>query len=227
MSKRVIVTGLVLGLLAGALVMPAEAAKKKKPAAPAPVPTVMYLEGSADTGEEDAGVPVVASGEYLQLTKAPGTGEKSMGIYSYSAGPNNKCAGNSLFPVFQGAFAGTITGDLKVTFEAMGTPGSKVEVRVWPDLGATPEAPICNDAYIEPAGAVEVPLPSSRGPVEAVIPGLNVTAGTNLVIQLTAVAGSATAPTVPPFVGRAYYGLDTTKVEFSCLPASGAASCLP
>lgn len=237
MRKKLIVLGILVGLLAGALAAPATAKKKKpkKPPAPAaqPVPTTMFLEGTAATGEQDAGQPVVSGvpgvpdASYLKLTKEAGSGEKSMGIVSYSAGPNNSCGGNSLFPVFVGELAGQVTGDLKVTFEAVGTPSSQVEVRVWPDLPATPAAPICNDAYVEPAGKVVVDLPSSRGPVEAVIPGVDFTSTGTVMVQLTAIAGAPTAPSVPPFYGRVYYGLENTKVEFSCLPAAGAASCLP
>ena len=210
-------------------------AKKKKPKpkppveAPAPVPTVMYLDGESDLGEEDGGIPVAAPGDYLKLTKEAGTGEKSVTVASYSVGPNNSCAGNNLFPVFVGDLKGTVTGDLKVTFEAVGTPGGKVEVRVWPDLGTTPEAPACNDANVPPAGSVVVDIPTSRGAVEAVIPGLSFPAVSTLTIQLTAVAGTANPPnpTFPPWYARAYYGLDTTKVEFPCLPEAGSASCLP
>ncbi len=238
MQKKLIVLGILIGLLAGALAAPAMAGKKKKkpktpPAAAQPVPTTMFLEGTNRFGEQDAGPLInpgspVPPGQYLKLTKEAGTGEKSMGIPSYSVGPNNRCAGNSLFPVFVGNVTGTVKGDIKVTFEAVGTPGSKAEVRVWPDLPATPSAPICNDAYVEPAGAVVVNIPSSRGAVEAVIPGMDFPATSTILIQLTGVAGSiAGGPTVPPFYARAFYGLETTKVEFPCLPAAGAASCLP
>lgn len=231
MGKRLIILGILAGLLAGALAGPATAKKKKKPKPPVPVaqpvPTTMYLEGDSDLGEQDAGVPVAAPDKFLQLTKEPGTGEKSMGIPSYSAGPNNQCAGNAFYPVFVGDLTGTVKGDVKVTFEAVGSPSSKVEVRIWPDMPATAAAPVCNENYVEPAGKVEVTLPSSRGPVEAVIPGVDFAATGTVMIQLTGVAGAATAPTVPPFYGRAYYGLETTKVEFGCIPAAGAASCLP
>lgn len=223
MSKRILVFCLVLGMLAGALAVPAQAKKKKKKAAPpAPIATVLYLEGENSLGEQDGGVPVAAPGTYLQLVKEPGSGEKSMGIPSYMAGPNNNCGGNSLFPNFLGELSGTITGDVKVSFEAIGSPGSSVEVRIWPDLFAQ----ACNESYIEPAGKVTVTLPSARGLVEAVIPGVNFDAVSGILIQLTGVAGSTAAPSVPPFYGRAYYGLETTKVEFLCMPASGAASCI-
>ena len=229
MSRKLIIMAVVAALVSVVVALPAEAAKKKNK--PKPVQTVLYLEGDSQFGEQDVGVLLAAPGKYLQLVPEPGTGEKSMGIPSLSVTPNDQCAGSPFYPVFMGNFVGTIKGDLKVSFEAVGTPGSLVEVRVWPDLMADPAAAGqgCNETYVEPAGKVEVTLPTSRGLVEAVIPGLDATATTNLVIQLTGISGSANppAPTIPPFYGRAYYGLETTKIEFSCLPASGATSCLP
>jgi hypothetical protein len=216
---------LTLGLVGGALAAPA-LAKKKKPKKVAPVATTMFMDGAGTYGEqEQANQPPAKTGTYLQLAAVAGTAEKSIGIPSYGVGPNNNCAGNSLFPVFAGKVTGTITGDVKVTFEAMASPSAKAEIRIWPDVASQ----LCNADYIEPAGKVVVDLPSSRGPVTATIPGVNFPATQQVMIQITGVAGSVGPPPSPtaPFYGRMYYGTDKAKVEFSCLPASGAASCLP
>ena len=213
MSKRILIIGLTLGLLAGALAMPAEAKKKKKkpPAPPAPVATVMYMEGTSQAGEQDN----QADGKFLQLTKDPGTGEKSMGFWGAATSPNPNCAGNGLLPVFVGGLSGKVVGSLKVTFSAASTPGNSVEVRVWPDIAAQ----ACNESYIEPAGKVTVPLPAGEGTVEATIDGLDFSASGLLMIQINPIG-------IPPGYARVFYGTDASKVEFMCVPAAGA-SCLP
>ena len=226
--KRLVVVGLAATLVVGALGMPAQAKKKKPkpPAGPAAVPTVLYMDGTTQMGEQEtANVPVVRPASYLKLTAAAGSAEKSHGVPSYSLGPNNNCSGNYLFPVFVGPTAGTIKGDVKVTFVAESTPGGKVEVRIWPDQSGQ----LCNADYVEPAGKVVVDLPTSKGPVEAVIPGVDITAVGTIMIQITGVAGAVgppPTPTIPPFYGRVYYGNDASKVEFSCTPAAGAATCV-
>lgn len=203
--KKSFVTLLVLGLIASLAIAPAQAKKKKAK----PVATTLYLDGTSTFGEEDQ----IANGTYLKLAAAPGSGEKSMGITNYTGGPNDACAGNSLMPVFVGTVAGHIVGDMKVTFDAMSTPASQVEIRVWPDLSSQ----ACNESYIEPAGAVVVDIPAGQGTVEATIEGLDFEASTGMMIQVTPVILGA------PSMGRMFYGTDASKVEFLCTPTSGAA----
>ncbi len=206
--KKLLGITLVLALAMGALALsPAQAAKKKKKKAK-PVATTMFLEGESTFGEEDQ----LGNGTYLKLVTAEGSGEKSMMIPNYVGGPNTNCAGNSLVPVFVGNVTGKVTGDMKVTFNAF-SQGGAVEVRVWPDVSAQ----ACNDAYIEPAGAVTVDLPAGEGTVEAVIPGLDFEATSVIMIQVTPVLGA------PPYYARAFYGTADSKVVFSCIPTSGAA----
>jgi hypothetical protein len=71
---------------------------------------------------------------------------------------------------------------------------------------------------VSTAGAVTVALPPGQGTVEAVIPDLNFEAAGALMVQITPV-------TVPPFVGRAFYGTADTKIEYSCTPVAGSTSC--
>ena len=203
MKKTLSIT-LVLALAFGALALsPAQAAKKKKK----PVATTMFMEGTSNFGEEDQ----LGNGTYLKLQTAEGSGEKSMMIPNYVGGPNVNCAGNSLVPVFVGNVSGKVKGDMKVTFNAF-SQGGAVEVRVWPDVSAQ----ACNESYIEPAGAVTVDLPAGEGTVEAVIPGLDFDAASVIMIQITPVIGA------PPYYARAFYGTADSKVEFSCIPSSGA-----
>jgi hypothetical protein len=203
MSKRLIAVGLAAGLMAGVIAMPAEAAKKKKK----PVPTTMFLDGTSQWGEEDQ----IANGTYLKLTGAAGDGEKSMMLPNYVGGPNTECAGNSLMPVFVGGVSGRVVGDLKITFDAMSTPASQVEIRVWPDLSAQ----ACNESYVPPFGTTTVAMPDGSGTVEATIEGLDFTAQAGMMIQITPILGG------PPAYGRVFYGTDASKIEFSCVPTSG------
>jgi hypothetical protein len=212
-KHKTITVALVVGLLAGMMAMPAAEAKKKKKKkkAPQPVATTLFMDGETQFGEEDQ----IANGTYLKLNVAEGSGSKSMGIPNYVGGPNPNCAGNSLMPVFLGSVAGQVVGDMKVTFPAIATPGGMVEVRVWPDVGAQ----ACNEAYIEPAGSVQVALPAGSGTVEATIEGLDFEAQALMMIQITPVL----AP--PASYGRALYGTADSKVEFSCIPAAKATAC--
>jgi hypothetical protein len=224
-ARKLTVIVLLCLLVVSVGVFPAHAKKKKKkPLPPAPIAHTLYLEGTTQMGEqEEFTVPLVRPGVWLQLTKTPGSGEKSHGIPSYSVGPNNDCSGNRYFPVFVGPLTGQVLGDIKVTFEAVSSPQGKAEIRIWRDQTEQ----LCNELYLEPVGKVIVDLPTSRGPVEAVIPNVDFDAEANWMIQITGIAGSpAGGPTVPPFYARAYYGLETSTVQFSCIPRSGT-SCVP
>lgn len=207
LSRKTVVICLVAGLVAGSLALPAEAKKKKKKKKPKPVATTLFLDGESNFGEEDQSV----NSTFLKLAPEAGDGEKSMGMPQYGPGPNPNCAGNSLVPVFVGPTEGRVVGDMTVTFDASST-GGNVEVRVWPDIGAQ----ACNESYIEPAGAVQVALPAGSGTVEAVIEDLDFEAASIMMIQITPIS---------PGYGRAFYGTDASKVDFSCIPASGS-SCI-
>jgi len=210
-SSKLLIVMLVVGLVAATLALPASAAKKKKKKKAKPVATLMFMEGTSDFGEEDQ----TGNGTFLKLQAEEGTGEKSMGMPNLVATPNMQCAGNSLWPVFVGEVSGRVVGDMKVSFNALGQAG-QVEVRVWPDIGAQ----ACNDSYVEPAGAVVVDMPAGQGSVEATIEGLDFTAESLMMIQLTPVIQA------PPYYGRAFYGTADSKVEFSCIPGAGAKSCV-
>lgn len=207
--RRLIVIGLVAGLLAGTLGLPAEAAKKKKPK---PVATTLFLDGENTFGEQDQ----LVDDTFLKLVTAEPSAEKSHGIPNYVVGPNTNCAGNGLVPVFVGSLTGRVVGDMKVTFNAFASGGS-VEIRVWPDVAAQ----ACNESYVPEAGSAEVALPSGEGTVEAVIEGLDFTASSGMMIQVTPVIGGA------PSFARAFYGTADSKVEFECFPAKGAKTCAP
>lgn len=207
-TRKIITVCLTAGLVAGMLVLPAEAKKKKAK----PVASTLFLEGTSTVGEEDQNL---TTGAYLKLQNAEGSGEKSMGLFNAVATPNTNCGGNSLMPVFVGPVSGQIVGDMKVSFNAMGTPGN-VEIRVWPDLAAQ----ACNEAYVEPAASVEVALPAGEGLVEAVLEDVNFAPSSVMMLQITPVLAA------PGNYNRVFYGTADSKIEFTCIPSSGK-TCTP
>lgn len=223
---------LAVALIVASITAPAMAKKKAKPVA-----TKLFLHGATVVGENDSFS--LANEAFLPMDKTEPTGAepKSRWITNYLAGPNTQCAGNNLFPVWSGALTGTIKGDVKLTFNAVGTPGDVV-VRIWPDVGQG--SSLCDSSnpasmssnYIEPAGEVVVSLPPGSGTVEAVIKNVNFKAVGSIVIQLSPVVAvdlpDPGGSVLTPFMSRVLY--DTadfaSMLEFSCIPASGS-SCTP
>ena len=163
--KRILVLLMIVGLVVGA-VATAEAGKKK----PKPVATALYLHGATVVGENDSMAQVNDVYLPMDATEPSGAEPKSRFIFNAFVTPNTKCAGNNLFPVWAGGLSGRVTGDVKLTFHTLGTPG-QVVVRIWPDVGSL----LCDSAasgsmdYPEPAGEVTVDLPPGQGTVEAIM----------------------------------------------------------
>lgn len=206
---------LALCLLTGALALPAAAAKKKKkPPAPQPVPVVLYMHGTQTLGEADY-VEASANGVFMKMDTTEGSGEKSVQFLNYVAGPNSECAGNSIFPVWIGDVAGTIVGDVKVTFGTVATPGD-VQVRLWPDqVGQA-----CNADYPVAARDGNVAVGAGPATTEAVLSGLDFSPTIKLMLQINAVIGGTVE-------GRIMYDTADAKVEFMCIPPAGKTSCTP
>ena len=211
--KRSLVVLVALALTAGALAAPAEAGKKKKKKpAPAPVATTFFFHGSVPVGEVEA-ADHVANGTYMTMSAEEPSGQKTMGLTNYLGGPNTNCAGNALFPTWRGDLTGTVSGDLKVTFSAMATPGGKVAVRAWPDINAL----TCNESYPTPAAEAIVDLPAGSGNVEATLKNA---AGSfpvqgSLMIQISPVLALEGGT---PFQGRVQYDDPGAAVTFGLLP---------
>lgn len=68
--------------------------------------------------------------------------------------------------------------------------------------------------YIEPAVSQTVPLPAGSGTVSVTMKGADFTAIGNLMLQLTPVIAS-------PFFGRVLCDVESSKIELTCIPASG------
>ena len=220
--KRSIGVILMLCLSLGALVAaPAEAKKKAKAQ-----PVKLYFHGENFFGEQDLENGV--SGIYREMDTSEPTeaAPKSHGLVAVGAGgngtPNPQCAGNPLFPVWQGDVSGTVVGDIKVSLDAISLPATKIDVRVW---GMVPPFGSCTsqgvEAYIEPAAEVRVDVPPGAGTIQAVLKGVKFQAEGKLMIQFTPVLEGAT-------MTRVLYDSTSTisEMEFTCIPASGS-SCTP
>lgn len=216
--RKSLVLAVAVGVLAGALVGPAMAAKKPKPVA-----TTLYFHGSEAIGETES-FSIVAPGYLPMDSTAPDSSEpKSKQLTNYTVGPNTQCAGNELFPVWLGDLTGTVVGDVKVTFHHVSTP-TEVDVRIWPDVAGqlcTNETLGVHD-YPEPVGEIRVTLAPGPGSTEAVMEGLKFKASSKLMVQLTPVIDA-------PSFGRVLYdaeGFDS-KIQFNCIPPKGQKSCTP
>ena len=217
--KKVLATAAVLGLIVGAMSAPAAAAKKKKKA-PQPVPVTMFFHGSETLGEADAVDNLNNGGTLLPMdtTEPTGSQSKSFPILDLVATPNESCSGSPLFPSWSGQFAGTVTGDVKVVFNTIASLGS-VDVELFVDVGPLS----CNDTYSDPVAETTVDLPSGTGTVEAVIEGVKFEVGGILVVMINPRNLDA------PATGRVLYDspTDASRIELTCIPASGATTCTP
>ena len=186
--------------------------------------TCLWLHGTNPDGDAEA-AEHTANGTFMQMDPVKPTeptASKSRQITNYGAGPNTQCAGNNLFPVWQGKMAGTITGDITFTFHAVTSPPVTVEVRVWPDIVAQ----ACNEAYPEPARKVQVELPAGQAEVQAVLSGADIEALGSVMVQITPILPTEGGV---PFEGRVFYDAENALSVFSfqCTPPSGASSCTP
>lgn len=225
MIKRLVTLGLAASLVTGALVMPAEAKKKKsKPKAAAPVATTMYMHGPSQFGEID-GAQWFADGfapvSPMTLDGVAPTDGQAKSMNYFQPALNDQCTGLPVaFPTFSGNLVGTIVGDAKLTLNFLSAPAT-IKARLWTDVPVFS----CNDAYVEPASEVDVVIPGGQSKVEVVFPGLNLPATTSILIEVLAYSGTD----YKGQLGRLLYDSTTadSKIEFGCVPASGSSSCLP
>lgn len=225
--RRSLILVLVLGLVASFMSVGAVAKKKKAKA----VKTTLYFHGGSPIGESEsmgavADVPLPMSPE-----KPSGAEPKSKQIVNGVVTPNGQCANNNLFTNWSGQVSGTIKGDVKVTFNAISSPG-QVVVRVWPDIMAL----MCDSAtsgssdYPDPAGETIVDLPNGTGEVTAVLKNVKAKAIGSLLVQISPVSIETPADkdVFPPSFARVLYDSPdfASRIEFTCVPARGK-SCTP
>ncbi|HVF53324.1 MAG TPA: hypothetical protein VNC78_06910 [Actinomycetota bacterium] len=217
--KRSLATVICTLMVLTCVASPALAAKKKKPAAK-PVATTLYMHGNYPAGEVDGVDWLANSVPPMSMDTTPGSEPFPRSMTIFNPLLNDQCSGIPLaFPTWVGNITGTIVGDAKITAHFLSAPGT-ITARIWVD---TPVMS-CNDAYIPPASEVDFALPSGQGSVEIVFPNLKLTAQANVMIEILSYSGTG----YKGQVGRVLYDSASaeTKLEFSCIPASGT-SCAP
>lgn len=215
--KRSVVLAVVISSLAVSAATATAAPKVK--AKPKPVPVTLFLHGTQSFGEADN---TIVTGEFptMDLTAPTGTQARSRGVTNYGAGPNTKCAGNSLFPVWVGALAGTPTGDVTVDLFLQSAGSGTFEVRLFADIAEQ----ACNDAYVEPIGSATFAIANGAQTAKIVLKGVNKKAKpvTSLMLQVS----PATVPAAP-FITRIQYDsvAMNSRITMSCLPNIGKKAC--
>lgn len=213
--KRIGTALLALAALTGALVAPA-AAKKA-----APVATTLYMHGHMPVGDGLEFVNGVQnSTNMLMDATEPAAGAPKSMSFSLPVG-NEDCAGNDLFPSWSGNVTGKLASDVKMTAHFAAAP-SNITARIWLDVpfGSCTSTTAGTADYREPNSMVEVAIPAGHNEVVIDFPGLKgKKVGSMMVVELhTNSAGNQ---------GRVLYDSSdmATRIEFTCVPAKGSASC--
>jgi hypothetical protein len=210
--KRTITALLGLTVLAGLLISPATAAKPK------PVATTLYMHGNMPVGDMAEFANGVANGTHMMMDPTePATGAPKSQSFSFILG-NDECAGNDLFPSWEGRMSGKLASDVTLKANFVSAP-TKVTARVWIDIpfGACTNATAGVSDFQPPVAEVVVDVPAGSNEVEIVLPGLKgkkVLGG--MVVELHTNAAASQ--------GRVLYDSPEfpTRVEFTCIPASGS-----
>jgi hypothetical protein len=205
--KRVIVSIMALTLLLGSVVS-AQAGKK-------PASVKFFLHGTEMLGEVDMANNFGAAYNKMDTTEPDGPAPKSFGISAWGGPPWNDCAGMFILPVWTGAVAGKIVGDIKISLYSVSGPRS-VTVQIWPDVSGQTCASndVSEGQYPEPAAQATIALTPGAGVTEAVIEDVNFKAVGILMLQIR--------PTSPAPGRLLYDAADfASSIEFKCIPARG------
>jgi hypothetical protein len=217
--KRALVVAVVLGLLGGALAIPAGAKKSAKP-----VKTALYLHGTQEAGEaEFPDTWLGATWMGMDSTKPDASTPKSMFVTNYIGGPNTACSGNGLLPTWKGPLAGTVKGTLKLTLHTVGSPAAVLQADVFPDGTGGCESDLGSTGFVPPAATAQVAVPPGPGVTEITFKGVNFKSVGSLVVMLS-IPG---APANPYQVRVLYDGAGfESGLSFTCTPAAGK-TCTP
>jgi hypothetical protein len=217
--KKALTALLALGLIAGALNVPAAAKAKAKA-----TPTTFYLHGSEDVGEVEA--QNAGSGVFMpaDTTKPDASTPKSMNVTNYLVGPNTACSGNSLLPTWRARLAGTVKGDLTLSLNTVAGPASTIQADIFPDGAGGCDSDLGSTGFVPAVASAQVDVPPGPGVTEIKFSGVNFKAVGSVVIMLS-VPG---APANPSQVRVLYDGAGyESSMTLTCTPAKGSKSCVP
>lgn len=230
--RKLVMIALVAGLVAGSLVTPAAAKKKARPQ-----PITFYLHGPMPLGEADYAettandLQSIPDGfQTMDTTEGSDPVPDSMGLTNYVRGPNTTCSGNALFPTWQGALVGKVSGDMKVYLNAISGPATTVSVEVFPDSTGGCDSATGSTGYVEPVASADATLVPGTGETEVVLKGVKFSTFAQFVIMVSPVNQPVQDQNLlnPTSQGRILYDSAdyASRVEFMCTPTSGK-SCIP
>lgn len=203
---------LVAAIVAGLLVPPVSASAGKTTK---PVKTTLYMHGDHQVGDGLQLVTFLEEGKPMSMDATePAAGPPKSMSHWFSA--NEECAGNSLWPAWEGHLSGTVVGDLKVVIHTLGAP-SKLKVRLWADIPfsscSSTTAGVAD--FKPPQLAQEVDVPAGLNETTAVFKKVRLPIGFNLIAQVHTTALRQQ--------GRVVYDAAdfATRIEFNCIPAQG------
>lgn len=202
---------------------------------PEPIDVTMYLHGDDEVGTVDENAYAGESNGILEMDRVePTGGYETRAITNYAQGPNARCAGNGLLPVWVGVLGdGTIEGFATMDFRVLGGTGGEAVIDVF--TGVSGQA--CNEAYPEPVASQSFTIPAGEGGVSVQIDLAGVKADTYLMVQVRGADSpnamdnpvddpgapiwpSSIAPTDPTAQGRIVYDGESflSNISFTCQP---------
>lgn len=203
---------------------------------PNPINVTMYFHGDDEVQTVDENSYAGDSSGVLKMDRVAPIDNtyETRQITNYVQGPNARCAGNGLLPVWVGFFGkGTMQGDGTVTLRVLGGTGGPVTIDVFTDV--TGQA--CNEAYPEPVASATVNTPVGDGDMTAVLDLDGIRADAYLMVQVRGADGengvdnpvddpgapiwpSRIAPTDPTGQGRVVYDGTSflSNITFTCQP---------
>ena len=202
------VIALILSLLQG---VPASAKAKA-------TPLTLYLHGSTPVGEIEgmqnwSAIPTGGDPVYLPMDPTEPAGpDKSFGI-----GPlgNAECSGNPVLPTWEAPISGTIKGHMKLTVTLASFP-VPLDLRIFADDDELLCAPDMDNPVIEK----QITPDPGMTEYEVDLGKVNTSIDHRLILMIS--------PALGAYSGRVFYDSSTysSRLEFSCVPNAGQASCL-
>jgi hypothetical protein len=130
--KKLLMLGVIAGLLASSLAGSALAAKKT---------TTLFLHGKGPVKPvQEAYINenwLDSMWMTMDATEPTSAEPSSIFVTNYFRGPNTDCDGNGLLPIWKGTYAGKFKGDVKVTLHTIATPVAPMVVSLYADPSGT------------------------------------------------------------------------------------------